>query len=40
MAEDFDPRSEQRTASDKELEQVLSPRQFGEFAGRRRSPTT
>ncbi|MBK9419214.1 MAG: Holliday junction branch migration DNA helicase RuvB [Flavobacteriales bacterium] len=35
MAEDFDPRSEQRTASDKELEQVLRPRQFGEFAGQR-----
>ncbi|MBK6626494.1 MAG: Holliday junction branch migration DNA helicase RuvB [Flavobacteriales bacterium] len=29
----FDPRQEQRAASDKELEQVLRPRQFGEFAG-------
>ena len=35
MAEAFDPRQEQYAASDKELEQVLRPRQFGEFAGQR-----
>ena len=35
MAEGFDLRTEQRTSSDKELEQVLRPRQFGEFAGQR-----
>ncbi len=33
MAEAFDVRNEQRTASDRELEQVLRPRQFQEFAG-------
>ena len=33
MAEGFDVRNEQRSTSDKELEQVLRPRQFGEFAG-------
>ena len=33
MPASFDPRQEQRAASDKELEQVLRPRQFGEFAG-------
>ncbi len=35
MAEGFDPRSEQRASSDKELEQVLRPRQFTEFAGQK-----
>src|SRR6186713_3026948 len=35
MPEAFDPRQEQRAASDKELEQVLRPRQFGEFAGQK-----
>ncbi len=35
MAEGFDPRREQRSSSDKELEQVLRPRQFGEFAGQK-----
>jgi Holliday junction DNA helicase RuvB len=35
MAEGFDPRREQRASSDKELEQVLRPRQFGEFAGQK-----
>src|SRR4030095_11903826 len=33
MPEACDVRSEQRTASDRELEQVLRPRRFGEFAG-------
>lgn len=33
MPEAFDLRSEQRSASDKELEQVLRPRRFEEFAG-------
>jgi holliday junction DNA helicase RuvB len=31
----FDPREEQRSASDKELEQVLRPRRFGEFDGQK-----
>ena len=35
MAEDFDPRKEQRSASDKEMEQVLRPRRFEEFAGQK-----
>ncbi|MEO8589053.1 MAG: AAA family ATPase, partial [Flavobacteriales bacterium] len=35
MSQTFDPREEQRSASDKELEQVLRPRQFGEFAGQK-----
>ena len=35
MSETFDPRREQRAASDKEMEQVLRPRQFGEFAGQK-----
>src|SRR4030095_10437572 len=35
MPEACDVRSEQRTASDRELEQVLRPRRFGEFAGQR-----
>jgi Holliday junction DNA helicase RuvB len=35
MAEGFDLRTEQRSASDKELEQTLRPKQFGEFAGQR-----
>jgi len=35
MAEAFDVRNEQRTASDRELEQVLRPRQFQEFAGQK-----
>jgi Holliday junction DNA helicase RuvB len=35
MPEPFDLRQEQRSASDKELEQVLRPRRFGEFAGQR-----
>jgi Holliday junction DNA helicase RuvB len=35
MAESFDVRNEQRSTSDKELEQVLRPRQFGEFAGQK-----
>jgi len=35
MAEPFDVRQEQRAASDKELEQVLRPRRFAEFAGQR-----
>lgn len=35
MAEQFDVRREQRAASDKEMEQVLRPRQFGEFAGQK-----
>ena len=33
MAEEFDVRHEQRATSDREMEQVLRPRQFGEFAG-------
>ncbi|QQR87606.1 MAG: Holliday junction branch migration DNA helicase RuvB [Flavobacteriales bacterium] len=33
MPEAFDLRNEQRSASDKELEQVLRPRRFEEFAG-------
>ncbi|MBL7956834.1 MAG: Holliday junction branch migration DNA helicase RuvB [Flavobacteriales bacterium] len=33
MSEAFDARNEQRTASDKEMEQVLRPRRFEEFAG-------
>lgn len=33
MGETFDLRNEQRSASDKELEQVLRPRRFDEFAG-------
>ena len=33
MQEAFDLRSDQRSASDKELEQVLRPRRFEEFAG-------
>lgn len=33
MPEAFDVRNEQRTASDKDLEQVLRPRRFDEFAG-------
>ncbi len=35
MPEPFDVRQEQRSASDKELEQVLRPRRFEEFAGHR-----
>ncbi len=35
MAEAFDVRNEQRSASDKELEQTLRPKQFGEFAGQK-----
>lgn len=35
MAEAFDVRREQRSASDKEMEQVLRPRRFEEFAGQR-----
>lgn len=35
MPESFDVRQEQRSASDKELEQVLRPRRFEEFAGQR-----
>lgn len=35
MAEGFDVRNEQRAASDRELEQVLRPRRFGEFAGQK-----
>lgn len=35
MSETFDPRREQRASSDKEMEQVLRPRQFGEFAGQK-----
>ena len=35
MPEPFDVRQEQRSASDKELEQVLRPRHFEEFAGQR-----
>ncbi|MBK8582046.1 MAG: Holliday junction branch migration DNA helicase RuvB [Flavobacteriales bacterium] len=35
MPEPFDVRQEQRSASDKELEQVLRPRRFEEFAGQR-----
>ncbi len=35
MPEPFDVRNEQRATSDKELEQVLRPRQFGEFAGQK-----
>jgi Holliday junction DNA helicase RuvB len=35
MAETFDVRNEQRSASDKEMEQVLRPRRFGEFAGQK-----
>lgn len=35
MSDGFDVRNEQRSSSDKELEQVLRPRQFGEFAGQR-----
>ncbi len=35
MAEAFDVRNEQRTASDKEMEQTLRPKQFGEFAGQK-----
>ena len=35
MPESFDVRQEQRSASDKEMEQVLRPRQFEEFAGQR-----
>ena len=35
MSETFDPRHEQRASSDKEMEQVLRPRQFGEFAGQK-----
>lgn len=31
----FDPRQEQRAASDKEMEQVLRPRRFTEFAGQK-----
>ncbi|MFT3884226.1 MAG: Holliday junction branch migration DNA helicase RuvB [Flavobacteriales bacterium] len=33
MPEPFDVRNEQRSASDKEMEQVLRPRRFEEFAG-------
>lgn len=33
MTDGFDVRNEQRSASDKEMEQVLRPRRFGEFAG-------
>ena len=35
MAEGFDVRDEQHTSSDRELEQALRPRQFGEFAGQK-----
>jgi Holliday junction DNA helicase RuvB len=35
MPEQFDVRHEQRSSSDKELEQVLRPRRFEEFAGQR-----
>ncbi|HOY29692.1 MAG TPA: AAA family ATPase, partial [Flavobacteriales bacterium] len=35
MSDGFNVRNEQRSASDKELEQVLRPRQFGEFAGQK-----
>ena len=35
MAEQFDVRHEQRSASDKEMEQVLRPRRFEEFAGQK-----
>ena len=35
MPEPFDVRQEQRSASDKEMEQVLRPRRFEEFAGQR-----
>lgn len=35
MSEGFDVRREQRSSSDKELEQVLRPRRFEEFAGQR-----
>lgn len=35
MSETFDARNEQRSASDKEMEQVLRPRRFGEFAGQK-----
>ena len=35
MAEAFDVRREQRSASDKEMEQVLRPRRFEEFAGQK-----
>ena len=33
MADTFDVRNEQRSAADKEMEQALRPRRFGEFAG-------
>jgi Holliday junction DNA helicase RuvB len=35
MSDGFDVRNEQRSASDKELEQVLRPRRFEEFAGQK-----
>jgi Holliday junction DNA helicase RuvB len=35
MPEQFDVRSEQRASSDKEMEQVLRPRRFEEFAGQK-----
>ncbi|MBS1936656.1 MAG: Holliday junction branch migration DNA helicase RuvB [Bacteroidetes bacterium] len=35
MPEQFDLRQEQRSSSDKEMEQVLRPRRFEEFAGQR-----
>lgn len=35
MPDPFDVRQEQHSASDKEMEQVLRPRRFGEFAGQR-----
>lgn len=35
MPENFDVRQEQHSASDKEMEQVLRPRRFEEFAGQR-----
>lgn len=35
MPEDFDVRHEQHSASDKEMEQVLRPRRFEEFAGQK-----
>ncbi len=35
MPDGFDVRNEQRSASDKEMEQVLRPRKFGEFAGQK-----
>ncbi|HPF91868.1 MAG TPA: AAA family ATPase, partial [Flavobacteriales bacterium] len=35
MSDGFDVRNEQRSASDKEMEQVLRPRKFGEFAGQK-----